>query len=41
MKITRASFIVLGPILALLFTLGLKQVGLEDKAAIELARSKT
>lgn len=34
MKITRASFIVLGPVLALLFTLGLKQIGLEDKAAI-------
>ncbi|PHS41202.1 MAG: sodium:dicarboxylate symporter [Robiginitomaculum sp.] len=34
MKITRSAFIVLGPILALLFTFGLKQIGLEDKAAI-------
>ncbi len=34
MKITRASFIVFGPVLALLFTLGLKQIGLDDKAAI-------
>ena len=34
MKITRASFIVLGPVLAVLFTLALKQIGLEDKAAI-------
>ncbi len=34
MKITRDSFIWLGPILAILFTLGLRQIGLEDKAAI-------
>ncbi len=34
MKITRASFIVLGPVLAVLFTLGLMQIGLADKAAI-------
>ncbi len=34
MKITRSSFIVLGPILAVLFTLGLKQLGLENPPAI-------
>ena len=34
MKITRDTFIWLGPLLAVLFTFGLKQIGLEDKAAI-------
>ena len=34
MKLTRTSFIWLAPILAVLFTLGLKQIGLEDKPAI-------
>jgi len=33
-KISRSTFIWFGPILAVLFTLGLKQVGLEDKPAI-------
>ncbi len=34
MKITRTSFIVLGPILAVLFALGLTYIGLETPAAI-------
>ena len=34
MKITRSSFIVLGPILAVLFTLGLQSIGLEKTPAI-------
>ena len=34
MKITRSSFIVLGPILAVLFTLGLQSIGLENTPAI-------
>lgn len=34
MQFTRNTFVWLGPILAVLFTLGLKQVGLEDKPAI-------
>ena len=34
MKITRDTFVWLGPILAMLFTFALKQIGLEDKAAI-------
>ncbi|MCF6221838.1 MAG: SLC13 family permease [Robiginitomaculum sp.] len=34
MTFSRSTFIWLGPILAILFTLGLRQVGLEDKPAI-------
>ena len=34
MRITRSSFIVLGPILAVLFTLGLQAIGLESTPAI-------
>lgn len=34
MKITRSSMIVLGPLLAVLFTLGLKQLGLESPPAL-------